>query len=125
MERDAPRPGDRVIFAPDLAAKITLGEKTVTRRPVKRDSGGLVLGCTYHQGRSYAVQLARGGFAVDQIRILSVTRETTDWPISWTEARAEGFASPADFEDRWLALYGQDGSRDVWRIEFALVKDAA
>jgi hypothetical protein len=107
-----------VIFAPDLAAKITLGQKRVTRRPVKRDGNGHLLPCTYEPGRSYAVQLCRGGTAVDRIRIVSVRRETLELPLSWTETRAEGFTSPRGFSDKWQALYGADAPRDVWRIEF-------
>lgn len=111
-----------MIFAPDLAAKITLREKTVTRRPVKRDkNSGHVLACTYQVGRTYAVQLARGGSAVDGICIVDVSRETIEQPISWTEARLEGFDSPSAFEDRWRSLYGRDGSRDVWRIAFEVL----
>lgn len=107
-----------MIFTPDLAAKITLGEKTVTRRQVKRDRDGLALPCTYQQGSSYAVQLCRGGTAVDRIRVLGVRRETLKLPLSWTEAQAEGFDSPAGFTEKWRSLYGPDGPRDVWRIEF-------
>lgn len=112
-----------MIFAPDLAAKITLGEKTVTRRPVKRDRRGHVLACTYQAGRSYAVQFCRGGLEVDRIRVLAVARETTEFPISWTEARREGFESPNAFENRWRELYGPSGPRDVWRITFELSRE--
>lgn len=107
-----------MIFAPDLAAKITLGEKTVTRRPVKFGAGDLPLPCTYRVGKVYAVQLGRGGTAVARIRIVDVTREQIRLPLSVSEARAEGFATPRGFEDKWRSLYGADGPRDVWRIEF-------
>lgn len=106
-----------MIFSPDLAAKITLGQKTVTRRPVKPGSE-----CRYLPGRTYAVQVCRGGIEVDRIRILTVRRERLDErPISDDEARAEGFATPMDFALRWLDLYGADSPRDVWRIEFEAV----
>jgi hypothetical protein len=109
-----------VIFSADLAAKVSLGTKTVTRRPVKRDRDGHVVACTYVVGGKYAVQLHRGGFSVDRIRILDVRRETIVFPIEWREARLEGFDSPADFRQKWAALYGPNGPLDVWRIEFEL-----
>ncbi len=107
-----------MIFAPDLAAKITQGRKTVTRRPVKRDRDGHTLACTYKPGRTYAVQLCRGGSEVDRIGIISVSRETVEFPLTYTETAAEGFDRPEQFEARWRDLYGADGPRDVWRIEF-------
>jgi hypothetical protein len=110
-----------VIFSPDLAAKITLGEKTVTRRPVKRDADGHTLPCTYQLGLSYGVQLHRGGFAVDHILIRDVRRETLGLPMSWTEAKAEGFDSPRAFGEKWKSLYGEDAPTDVWRIEFEVI----
>lgn len=110
-----------MIFTPDLAAKISMGDKTVTRRPVKRDSAGHTLPCTYEPGKSYAVQLHRGGFAVDRILVKDVRRETLELPLTWTEASAEGFPHPRGFSEKWLALYGEDAPTDVWRIAFALV----
>lgn len=110
-----------MIFAPDLAAKITQGKKTVTRRPVKRHHSGTLLACTYQPGKTYGVQLHRGGFAVDRILVKDVRRETLDLPLTWTEAAAEGFDSPRGFAEKWEALYGVDPPLDVWRIEFALV----
>lgn len=110
-----------MIFGPDLAAKITRGEKTVTRRPCKRDRDGKTIACTYVVGRTYAVQLARGGTAVDRIRVKSVEREVLTFPIAWTEARAEGFDSPRAFEERWQELHGNRRlpvHPTVWRIEF-------
>lgn len=113
-----------MIFSPDLAAKITLGVKTVTRRPVKRDSQGHALPCTYEPGKSYAVQLHRGGFAVDRILVKDVSRETLELPLTWTEASAEGFANPRGFSEKWMSLYGDDAPSDVWRIEFELIPSA-
>jgi len=117
-----------VIFAPDLAAKISLGEKTQTRRPTKRDPNsdppGRMLPCRYAAGRTYAVQLSRGGMAVDRIRVLSVERVITH-EISREDAIAEGFASPDEFMARWKALYGPSWSGDCWRIEFRLEPTSA
>ncbi len=117
-----------MIFGPDLAAKITLGRKTVTRRPCKRDRDGKTLPCTYTEGRTYAVKLSRGGVAVDRIKVKSVEREVLTFPITWEEASREGFESPKAFEKRWAELYGTGsaGTRlpihpTVWRIEFEVV----
>lgn len=68
------------------------------------------------------MQLARGGFAIDRIAVVEVERETLTFPLSWTEARLEGFDSPALFRERWVALYGPDGPTDVWRIQFELAR---
>lgn len=116
-----------MIFSPDLAAKITLGQKTVTRRPVKYENGEVVP-CRYVAGRVYAVQLCRGGMAVDRIRVVSIARESLveDWgwlspPYSASaldEAHREGFDTPAAFVAKWLELYGCAPTGDVWRIEF-------
>lgn len=114
-----------MIFSPDLAAKITLGKKTVTRRPVKRDPnyvGRVAFPCTYTPGRVYAVQLCRGGTAVDHIRIKDVRRETLTFPVEWGEALAEGFDHPREFEAKWHSLYGADAPTDVWRIEFEVAE---
>lgn len=116
-----------MIFGPDLAAKITQGKKTVTRRPCKRDGDGKTLACTYIVGRTYAVQLHRGGIGLDRVKITSVEREVLTFPISWTEAALEGFDTPQAFAERWAELYGT-GKRGVrlpihptvWRIEFEL-----
>lgn len=107
-----------MIFTPDLAAKITLGKKTVTRRPVKVE-GGVVVPCRYLPGRTYAVQLCRGGTAVDRVRIVSVTRETLH-VLTQEEAEREGFSSPRAFTAKWDTLYGPKPPGDVWRIEFEL-----
>ena len=110
-----------MIFSPELAARITQGRKTVTRRPVKTRDGA-ELACRYVPGRVYAVQLSRGGIAVDRIRVLSVTRERLDGPLTQPEAEREGFTSPAAFTAKWIELYGAPPSGElVWRIEFELV----
>ncbi len=109
-----------MIFAPDLAAKVLAGEKTVTRRPVKRDADGRLTPCTYKPNRTYAVQDARGGKQLGRIRIVSAYREVLNLPLRSAEAGYEGFDSPAAFRDRWLELYGSSYPADVWRIVFRL-----
>lgn len=107
-----------MIFAPDLLSKITGGEKTVTRR--KRIDGHP---CRYVEGRSYAAQLWRGGFAIERITILTVTAGVVG-DVDETEARLEGFASVEAFKERWTELYGNfDAEQPVWRIAFACDPD--
>ncbi len=104
-----------VIFAPVMAAAISQGRKTVTRRPRRLHEE-----CRYHVGRSYAVQLHRGGFAVDRIMVLSVQPDELR-PLDMAEARREGFASSPAFEAHWRALHGACVlGTPVWRIEFRL-----
>lgn len=107
-----------MIFAPDLAAAITLGTKTVTRRPRLSDKP-----CRYQVGRSYAMQLARGGFALERLIIESVT-EGLVGDVDDLEAALEGFPSARAFRRRWTELYGRfDPEMPVWRIEFVVDPD--
>lgn len=107
-----------MIFAPDLAAKITLGEKTVTRR--KRERGKP---CRYVAGRSYAMQLARGGMALERLTILRVSPELLG-SIDRGDAIREGFPTVEAFQQRWIDLYGKwEPELPVWRIEFELDAD--
>lgn len=106
-----------MIFHPELAARITLGAKTVTRRPVGRRET-----CRYEPGRTYAVQLRRGGVAIDSILIKAVERQTLELPLTAEEAAREGFDSPAAFEAKWRSLYGNDFPTDVFRIEFEVAE---
>lgn len=104
-----------MIFSPDLAALITLGHKTVTRR--RRDPG---VPCRYVVGRSYAMQVARGGMAIERL-IIDRVDATVAGDISRTDATREGFRSVGAFKRRWSELYGHfDAAQPVWRIEFHL-----
>ncbi len=110
-----------MIFSPDLAAKVLAGEKTVTRRPVKRDQNDRLLPCRYRPRQSYAVQDRRGGRELGRIKVQSAYRETLRFAsITEGEARFEGFASPGDFAARWVELYGSSYPVEVWRIVFRL-----
>lgn len=119
-----------MIFSPDMAAAITLGRKTVTRRPVKYYDGPNPgrssrrrVECRYKVGRTYAVQLMRGGMAVERIQVVSVEQVRLG-QLDRAEARLEGFSGPTAFGAKWRALYGTyDPETLVWRIEFALESD--
>lgn len=119
-----------MIFAPDLAAKVAAGEKTVTRRPrTGENPSGLPGGwvdtpCRYKSGKTYAVQPGRGKKAIGRIRVLSVRAELmTD--LDDDEARLEGFKNTREFTAKWLEIYGKGSWLDiVWRIEFTLVLPA-
>lgn len=106
-----------MIFSPELAAEITLGRKSVTRR--RRQDG---VPCRYVVGRTYGVQLHRGGCSVDRVRILSVS-ESTPGDVDAAEARREGFPDVRSFQAYWTKVYGSfDWRAPVWRIEFELVE---
>jgi hypothetical protein len=95
--------------------------KTQTRRPAKRDDiiittlgdphdrtivaverNGRLL---YEVGRTYAIQPGRGKHGLGRFRLLAIKREQAK-DISEADAHAEGFASPAAFQEIWLKLYG-------------------
>jgi hypothetical protein len=108
-----------MIFSHDMVPKVLTGEKTVTRRPTKRDRDGMLKPCRYKVGNFYAVQEKRGGNELGRIEIVETHREIiafTPW-----EAEPEGFGSAQEFMERWKALYGPDYPVDVWRIEFRRV----
>jgi hypothetical protein len=137
-----------VIFKQQMVEKILVGEKTVTRRPVRKEriqpfgrfgefaTVGRI--CRYQVGRDYAVQPAiedgsgkgRGGKEVARIRVLEVDRFALE-PCGYTlsllveEGRREGFKDWFAFRDYWRALYGNfDPTQLVDRIEFELIPES-
>jgi hypothetical protein len=95
--------------------------KTQTRRPAKRgdfiittpgaphdhtivavERNGRLL---YEVGRTYAIQPGRGKHSLGRFRLLAIKHEQARG-ISEADARAEGFASPAAFQEIWTKLYG-------------------
>jgi hypothetical protein len=110
-----------MIFSHDLVPKVLTGEKTVTRRPVKRNRDGMLKPCRYKVGNFYAVQEKRGGNELGRIRIVEVHRQIISL-LSPAEAQLEGFEYTDKFWDKWIALYGPDYPVDVWRIEFRRVE---
>ena len=126
-----------MIFKPELVEKILAGEKTMTRRPVKRvltaDEDGNewtnVAICRYRVGYTYAVQPGWGQKGVARIKVTSVRRER--WQdISPEDAVAEGFGPwnperearrvPVDrFADYVRGLHPDvNPASECWVIEF-------
>jgi hypothetical protein len=111
-----------VIFSHDMVPKVLTGEKTVTRRPVKRDRDGMLKPCRYKVGSFYAVQERRGGRAFGRITIVETRRDVIlQESFTDAEARLEGFRNAIEFWFKWKLLYGDDHPVDVWRIEFRRV----
>lgn len=125
-----------MIFRPELASKIKKGEKSQTRRPLKRyvepDSpwvtthtggrrrrspvptvtvdGERYVACRYQVGHTYAVQPGRGKPEVTRIRVTDVRVERLG-DISVDDARREGFKRKAfgdvdAFFTYWQELHG-------------------
>lgn len=79
--------------------QVLAGTKTQTRRIAKGASP------PWRVGRSYAVQPGRGKHAVGRILVTDVRREPLG-RLSARDARAEGYASRAEFEETWASMHG-------------------
>lgn len=115
-----------MMFRPELAAKVLAGEKTVTRRKssVNQRSPWYVGRCRLVVGCDYAICPGRGLHQVGRVVIDSVRLERLG-VLSEHEARLEGFASAADFDDAWRAINGRyEPATYVWRIEFHVLAGA-
>ena len=75
------------------------GRKTQTRRPVKAGKP-----CRYKVGHDYAVQPGYGREGIARLKVLSV-REEICGDISYTDARAEGFKTTAEFKRYFVRLH--------------------
>ena len=119
-------------------ARVLSGHKTQTRRLV-RDSDRLwtiehedrapekVLlrgnRTKWRTGRNYAVQPGRNQKAVARIRLLDIRYQFLGH-ISEEEARAEGYASLAEFIETWKMIHGHfDREQPVWVLEFRLMPE--
>lgn len=118
-----------MIFAHTLE-QVIHREKTQTRRLVK--PGQCLDSATgrihnhertlYQIGKSYAVQPNRGQKSVARIRLTGLRHATVN-AITDEDARAEGFASRADFLAIWKHIHGAqtDLDAEVWVLEFELI----
>ncbi len=109
-----------MIFKADLAAKVMVGEKTVTRRmpsdnprsPWWREE------CRYRVGQVVAVNPGRGVTNIGHIRLTTVELVELGH-LDDAEARREGFASAAEFERLWTEMHGSyDPELCLWRLAF-------
>lgn len=111
-----------MMFRPELAELVMLGEKTVTRRACSENprSPWWREACQPQPGRRVAIQPGRGKPRIGRATVVSVEREAFDpASISEPEARREGFDSAASFRGTWARLHGALEPVDVWRIELA------
>lgn len=118
MQRAPRAPAADVTFRPALAAAVMAGTKTVTRRVVSDNprSPWYRGACALVVGRDYAVQPGRGVPAIGRAVVTSVDRQRLGY-LSDAEARAEGFADAAAFEETFAALHGTyDPDVKVWRV---------
>lgn len=112
-----------MIFKPELAAAIVLGEKTATRRIAvenPRAMWRLERPWRYEPGKRFAVQPGRGK---DGIAMAIVTNRRMD-PLSAVtsrDARCEGFPTRDAFVAAWRAINGSyDPDQRVHVVEFEL-----
>lgn len=113
-----------MIFKPELAKKVRMGAKTMTRRPIKDTDWDNTLSrytCRYKPGRAYAIQPGRGKPSIGRLTVLEVHRETVG-QITFKDAKREGFATTDEFKEYWAAMYGGTFNPDteVWVISFRL-----
>jgi uncharacterized protein YhfF len=91
-----------MIFRPELAKKIRVGSKTMTRRQVKPGE----MTCRYEPGKAYAVQPGRGKTATCRITVRDVRQERVG-QITLKDAKREGFNTTTEFLDYWQALHAK------------------
>ena len=109
-------------FGQEMLDAIFDGHKTVTRRPVKKNSDGSEKPCRFKVGRTYSIQPGRGKKAVGRVKIKWTPHQELLGQISIDRALKEGFGDAAEFVDYWIKLYGGfDPYETVWVIEFELV----
>lgn len=107
-----------MIFKPVLLEKVLDGTKTVTRRPLGRSGEA-----PYRVGQTYAIQPGMARVSVGRIKVLDVGVSPLSWIKIGNAAQLEGFETPEEFIEYWIALYGNfDGDQIVARIEFVLVE---
>lgn len=104
-------------FRPDLAEAVVRGDKTVTRLVSDNPaSPWWSEHCAYRVGQEVAICPGRGKQQIGKARITGVSRVLLAH-FGPADARAEGFATAAEFEAAWTAINGgYDPMTLVWRI---------
>lgn len=113
-----------MIFRKDLAEKVMAGRKTVTRRLVSENpnSPWWIERCRYPEGKEFTVNPGRGKLNIGRARVVSCERVVLGHP-SEAEARREGFATAAEFEEGFAGINGNyDPEASVWRVELEAVR---
>lgn len=109
-----------MIFRPELARQVDLGEKTATRRVPsdKPRSPWYKGGCSYTRGQTFAVQPGRGKPSICQAIVDRVALERLG-DVTEADARREGFRGPAEFYEAWREINGAVLPQSwVWVVEF-------
>lgn len=106
-----------MIFKRALPALVLAGKKTETRRTWAV--------CRVKVGRTYAVRRSRFEKAKGRVLVLS-TRQEPLGAITEAGARAEGFASQADFFRAWREIHksAPDLGQSVWVVTFCKATEA-
>ena len=110
-------------FRADLAAKVMVGRKTVTRRRMSDNprSPWYRHACSMIHGRSYAVCPGRGKAAIGRVLVTDV-RAATLGDVDDHEAHLEGFPRRASFVAAWTEINGDfDPHELVWRVVFQTI----
>lgn len=115
-----------MLFKRQLAIKICEGQKTQTRRAVKpheyydAQTQSVYAGkkLKWQVGRTYGVQIRRGGHSLNQFVLKNIRCERAG-DITEQDAIAEGFANRDEFFETWHAINGKGTLlNDVWVLEF-------
>jgi hypothetical protein len=95
---------------------VLAGCKSQTRRIIRSERPPCKVGATV------AVQPGRGKKSVGRIMVTALSRELLG-SITEADARAEGFASRAEFIETWRRMHGQfEDHTEIWVIKFRLAE---
>lgn len=107
-------------FRPELADAVMAGRKTETRRALSTNPRSpWHPDAPWPAGKRFAVCPGRSKPNIGHARVITA-RVVQLGRLTLEEARAEGFASVAEFEETWRALHAgeYDERARVWRVEF-------
>ena len=106
-----------MLFKRYLLEKILSGEKTQTRRPIKRKKGRAI----WEVGKQVGVRNGYKPF-VAYVTIKRRYRQKLG-QITDKDARKEGFANVDEFKQAWIQIYGNWKPNEIiWVYDFELAK---